>query len=609
MHNRWIDRIHIRFRWAGLAILILMGCAVELAWAHPTILAIEPTPDAILDHAPPRVMITFNEAIEPLSRIEVRNAQGTRIIDGRSHAEDNTAQLTLDLPILGDGLYTVIWIAAGSDGHVVRGNFAFRVRSPTPVASPASLNTPADALPTLLPTPSPAISNTISTSTSAFSFIEGLARWCSVLGMLGMIGGWAFLYWVVLPIITPHSALIERWSRMLVILGSLALLATIVLLLYFTAIFASHFDSATLIAVISTTRTGQILLLQIIMLAALLALSAGRYALPKPSFGRSIFALVLSVMLLLNHAAMGHAASDSSLFRAVLTMTIHLAAASLWIGGLIMFTTTRSTLLADQPEHEHSALLAQIIGRFSTLAMLSVGLVTLSGSIVAFTRFMVISDLWQTDYGRVLLVKLILFGFMLLLGAYHLLIVSPALRRSPQSGKLWLPRFRYSLTLETCLACALILIAAILAALPPPERQANIAVLQPTQPPTLQPSSQSLKPDATAVPTLPFSQSQDVQGLHIELTVSPNKTGENRFEVRATDKDGHTIVTQLVRLSFSMPGMELGNNQLIAKQEDVSHYSVSGSPLSMVGDWQIAVLVRRADADDVIAKFTVPVRE
>jgi hypothetical protein len=36
---------------------------------------------------------------------------------------------------------------------------------------------------------------------------------------------------------------------------------------------------------------------------------------------------------------------------------------------------------------------------------------------------------------------------------------------------------------------------------------------------------------------------------------------------------------------------------------------VRGSALSVIGDWQVRVLVRRSNADDVEATFDVPVAE
>ncbi|NWF81017.1 MAG: hypothetical protein HXY37_13385 [Chloroflexi bacterium] len=51
----------------------------------------------------------------------------------------------------------------------------------------------------------------------------------------------------------------------------------------------------------------------------------------------------------------------------------------------------------------------------------------------------------------------------------------------------------------------------------------------------------------------------------------------------------------------------MGENVLEAPGDANGNVTLSGSPLSMAGDWQVTVLVRRAGLADVTAVFAVPV--
>jgi putative copper export protein len=81
-------------------------------------------------------------------------------------------------------------------------------------------------------------------------------------------------------------------------------------------------------------------------------------------------------------------------------------------------------------------------------------------------------DLVSTTYGRVLLVKLVLFGVMLAVGAYNRLVLHPRLERAAlglAAGDRGAgAALRVSLRAELALAAAVLLSVAVLVAFPPP---------------------------------------------------------------------------------------------------------------------------------------------
>jgi len=103
---------------------------------------------------------------------------------------------------------------------------------------------------------------------------------------------------------------------------------------------------------------------------------------------------------------------------------VHLAAASLWIGGL---ATMAVLVWAGAPGLRRAAF-----ARFSRFATILVALVLAAGTYLSIVRLPHLSDLWSRGYGQVLLVKLALVSVALLWGAFHNFVVRPALARGDE---------------------------------------------------------------------------------------------------------------------------------------------------------------------------------
>ena len=111
---------------AALAGLLLVPVAA-LAHAHPT--KMNPAPNSVVA-APAQLEITFSEAVEPkLSVLEVLDGMGRKENKGVPQAvagDDKT--LTLALPTLAAGAYTVHWVSVATDGHRLEGKYSFTVK-------------------------------------------------------------------------------------------------------------------------------------------------------------------------------------------------------------------------------------------------------------------------------------------------------------------------------------------------------------------------------------------------------------------------------------------------------------------------------------------------
>ena len=101
-------------------------------------------------------------------------------------------------------------------------------------------------------------------------------------------------------------------------------------------------------------------------------------------------ALVVSVGALLPPVLVGHAASVSDVEVAATGIVVHVAAASLWVGGLV-------GVLLHLRHHPH--LLGAAVGRFSHLALGCFVALALSGTWTALTRLDPSWRSWSSGYG------------------------------------------------------------------------------------------------------------------------------------------------------------------------------------------------------------------
>ncbi|NWF81016.1 MAG: CopD family protein [Chloroflexi bacterium] len=219
-----------------------------------------------------------------------------------------------------------------------------------------------------------------------------------------------------------------------------------------------HLDAEALRAGLQT-RQGMLLLTRVGLAAALLALitvARDEAAIRRWTPG----ALALGAALLLTYALAGHAGAAANPFVPVIIAWTHLAATS--IGGLWCFV-----LSLPPPQHTAAPprLLLTLLGRFSRLALLGVPVLAVSGGALALRELPGLAALWLSAYGQALSVKLLLFGAMLVLGAFHLLLVRPQIGHTDAAP--WERRFRRSLTAEAGLALLVLGAAGLLTSTAP----------------------------------------------------------------------------------------------------------------------------------------------
>lgn len=153
---------------------------------------------------------------------------------------------------------------------------------------------------------------------------------------------------------------------------------------------------------------------------------------------------------------------------------LHLNAAGLWLGALLPFALLLSQL---QRFREDSWLVAAAAaaGRFSTLGVLAVGILLVSGTINAAFLLGGLHSLIDTAYGRLLLLKLVLFAAMFSLAGINRQRLLPRLSagiETDQTSRSAKQLVRSALV-EIALGVAIILVVGLLGITPPATEMAT----------------------------------------------------------------------------------------------------------------------------------------
>ena len=386
------------------------------AWAHAALLRTSPEASVTLNRPPKQIQMTYSEAVEPrFAIVSVTDAAGRRVTAGpptRSPANPDT--LLTPLRSIPEGWYLVYWRVISADGHPVRGAFTFAV-GPNPGPPPQF--------------PIPSLSETAATTQLL------VARWVVFLSTMSAIGLFVLRALTARPLVRVlRGSSLRALDVAFWISLALALVATPVYVDLATAQFSlrSAFDLGALVPLLRSSAFGRgyfdlELTLALFAVAAALCMWIDRPERPQRSVAElfaTTGALLAAGACLLVPGAAGHAAQTAPRGLSLLFDWAHLAAGSIWVGGLVgLLVLWRSTA-----ELLRVAALSFVVPRFSNIAFGSVVLLIGSGIGSALQHLPTLATLWQTSYGKALLVKIALLGAAMLLAAVNLSRTKPRLQ-------------------------------------------------------------------------------------------------------------------------------------------------------------------------------------
>lgn len=145
---------------------------------------------------------------------------------------------------------------------------------------------------------------------------------------------------------------------------------------------------------------------------------------------------------------------------------LHLIAAAAWLGGLVSL----ALLLATARRHDAlawSSVARDATRRFSTLGVVSVGIILATGMVNSWILVGSLHALMVTDYGRLLMLKVALFAAMLLIAGVNRFWLTPRLTLRSGDEPWVLRRLARNSMIEIALGLAILAIVGALGTMHP----------------------------------------------------------------------------------------------------------------------------------------------
>ena len=560
-----------RFLLLFAILLLCIGTAVP-ASAHALLLSSNPAPNAILSTSPAQVELFFSEPVaQGLSSLIVFDSNGLQA-DQKDMRVDpaNPERMTVSLPALELGVYTVSWKAvSATDGHQTEGAFTFSVGSGNngpaykPVQQSSSSSLPGSAL---------------------------FSKWL-LLAALALLGGRVPFLWLVWkPALKaevgelPTTVLAPPIWKHLTWIGLFGTVAAIFIGLLAQAGQATGAELAlpwapAMVTLLSSTRLGLIWLARVA-----LALLAIWFAMDRPAAWKVWLGYATALALMLSVSLTSHAATEAQPLLPVIDDWVHIIGMTVWLGGLAYLLTGLRAIFHLDP-HIRTRLTSLSMGRFSSMALVSVGAIGITGLFSASLRVGTLQALLTSIYGHALLFKQIFVIGLLSLAGVNLVFISPRLKQSRLHGEAnatLVRSFGKIVAAEAILGGLLLMAVSLLTYLPP-------ARINP--------------------PSLGLQASARSDDLKMNLTITPGEVGENTFQLQLASNGVPvaTVKQALIRFTPRSANIPPSEGELIAQGDGT--YTAKGTYFSLSGSWQVQAVVRRVNKFDAYANFNFAIHK
>jgi copper transport protein len=527
----------------GTALALAVFAPAQQAFAHATLDASVPSPNAVLEAGPPNIELDFNEAVDAeLANIELYDQNSKLIPTGLPERITDDTVVQASVPTIVDGVYVVVWRVPSADGHVVDGAFSFQVGVQSGVDVGALIDR---------------VSGN-ATATSTVGRLDTSARLLSLIGLVVLIGGGLLVAQSTGESRGSDSNRMLLWlAWVFLLVGSLGSFG-----LYGAKVVAGSPSDAIKPSVwgkVIGSHTASILLVRVALVLVVggLLLTFARRA---TDVWRGA-ALALGVALVVTYSSIGHANAQHPAQLWIAVDAVHLTAISVWIGGLLMFAFGTPAWLTD-PDSE------KVVRRFSVTAMVAVPVIVATGVAQTLKLAGNLNDVTSTSWGRTLLVKVAVATVLVAIGG-----VSQWLLRNDGPSAL-----KRNVLVEALVGIAVIGLASALVALPPQSVAASKV----------------------------FTTTLTSEGVIADVTVTPGRVGQNEVHLVITPPGGSidpvlstTVQAELLPAGGGLiPGVlqDIGPN----------HYTGT-IELSEAGTWNLQITVEPTQGQSVALSALVPI--
>lgn len=142
--------------------------------------------------------------------------------------------------------------------------------------------------------------------------------------------------------------------------------------------------------------------------------------------------IALAVGLVATSSFSGHASVSSPLGLALLNDIVHLVSGSVWFGGVVVLAVAVPDVRRSLDPVQRTLFLAPLVVRFSSVALVAIGLSAVTGTFNSLFNLETPSDLVDTGYGGLLAAKILVFLGVIALGAINHFFVRRRLQQAAE---------------------------------------------------------------------------------------------------------------------------------------------------------------------------------
>lgn len=574
-----------------VAVAALLMVGAQQASAHPFFIDSDPKPFASVSSTPGEVTVRFSEAIEiDYSKMAVLGPDGARVDrNDLGYVDGDTSALRISMqPNLPEGIYTVTTrVLSAVDGHVVDNAYTFGIG----VA------------------PSEGPDGPVAPQSDIISPEESASRFPGMVGQIVVVGAAFGTLWLWKPIervpwlanaIAARRHEIDRKMLRLIIIGTGLVLASnaAMILVQAYGINASVGDAiATKFGTIWTTRMIESSILMIIAVFVQRKMSREGAI---PSKAEMIAILVMGLAVLVTSSLISHGAATGQT-AAILLDFFHNAAASIWIGGIVLMGfVVVPRLLALSDERARPAAISILIPRFSTVVVAILGLSVITGPLLLFLIEDNLSLTLASTYGRILIIKLALAGVMVGMGAYSQAVVQKKAVAAMSGGQsiqhTGVGKYGRTLKAEAGVGIALLLMVSLMA---------NGALPEGEFPRYASEDGQGAFAETPA--DRGYVQTLITSAGRVDLAVKPYAVGQNTFTLSFFDLDGKPA-TGIESASVRMTNVERGIGPIVVETTKKSEgvYTAEAA-FGIAGTWDVVVEAVRPESTNIVASLDLDV--
>lgn len=537
------------------ALVIVLGAAPP-ASAHATLVSTDPAEGAVLETAPEQVTFTFNESVIGVpAGIQVFDATGEQVASSASVEE---ARLVVDLEgEVGEGTLVVVWRLVSADGHPIGGSLSFSVGAPSEVVDVPT--TSADA------------------GTEA-PLLLSVVRWLGYLGLL-VAAGVALFSVLFLPADRandPSRLRLRGVARTAAAVAALAWCASVPLVaLYQLGLPASALGDGSTWSALAAVE-------YVVPVAVVVGLGLAVSALPAsaPERSRAWLVLLGCAVALVAPSLTGHTRATTPQALVVGVDVLHLLAGAVWLGGLVGV----ALVLADLAGRDDAG--AVVLSRFSTWASAVLGVLVVTGTVMAWRVAGSWDALLDTGYGTLLLVKVLIVLVAVALASWNRFVLVPRLGDASRRRE---RRDAVGSLVRTTVAEAGVLVTVLVVT----------GFLVDRSP---EPAVQASAPAARAGAV---TKSVQLGPITAEVEVDPATVGPATVTVTMTDPAGEPDEGYAApRISLSTGDVDLGEVALSNLGPGVYAGDVV---LPTAGTWEAQLSLRTSEFDNPVRTFEVEV--